>query len=110
MVATMHRAVRRKPGLAAFDVEEFLGAEIGAEAGFGHDIVGELERRASSPSTELQPCAMLANGPPWMKAGVPSSVCTRFGASASLNKRRHGAVRVEVAWRAPACARAYSRR
>ena len=24
---------------------------------------------------ELQPWAMLANGPPWMKAGVPSSVC-----------------------------------
>ena len=31
-------------------------------------------------STELQPWAMLAKGPPWMKAGVPSSVCTRFGA------------------------------
>src|SRR5882672_4117847 len=27
---------------------------------------------------------MLANGPPWMKAGVPSSVCTRLGDSASL--------------------------
>ena len=35
-----------EPGLAAFDVEEFLGAEIGAEAGFGHDIIGEIERRA----------------------------------------------------------------
>ena len=36
-------------------------------------------------STELQPWAMLANGPPWMKAGVPSSVCTRLGESASLS-------------------------
>ena len=36
-------------------------------------------------STELQPCAMLANGPPWMKAGLFSSVCTRFGFSASLS-------------------------
>ena len=35
--------------------------------------------------TELQPCAMLANGPPWMKAGLFSSVCTRFGASASFS-------------------------
>ena len=39
------RRRRLQPGLAALDVEELLGAEIGAEAGFGHDIVGELQRR-----------------------------------------------------------------
>ena len=39
-----HRAVRRDAGLAALDVEELLAAEVGAEAGFGHDVVGELER------------------------------------------------------------------
>ena len=44
MVATMHHAVGLEPGFAAFDVEEFLGAEIGAEAGLGDHIVGELER------------------------------------------------------------------
>ena len=31
----------------------------------------------------LQPWAMLAKGPPWTKAGVPSKVCTRFGLRAS---------------------------
>ena len=31
--------------LAALDVEEFLRAEIGAEAGLGDDVVGELQRR-----------------------------------------------------------------
>ena len=36
--------------------------------------------------TELQPCAMFANGPPCMMAGVPSIVCTRFGLMASLSK------------------------
>ena len=36
-VATITAAVGREPGLAAFDVEEFLRAEIGAEARFGHD-------------------------------------------------------------------------
>ena len=36
--------------------------------------------------TELQPWAMLANGPPWMNAGLFSSVCTRFGISASFNR------------------------
>ena len=44
MVATITTQIRLEAGLAALDVEEFLGAEIGAEAGFGHDIVGELER------------------------------------------------------------------
>ncbi len=34
-------------------------------------------------STELQPCAMLAKGPPCTSAGVPSIVCTRFGWIAS---------------------------
>ena len=38
-------AVGRDAGFAALDVHELLGAEIGAEAGFGHDVVGELERR-----------------------------------------------------------------
>ena len=38
------RGSRLQPGLAAFDVEEFFGAEIGAETGFGDDIVGELQR------------------------------------------------------------------
>ena len=28
---------------------------------------------------------MFANGPPWMIAGVPSIVCTRFGLTASFN-------------------------
>ena len=37
--------------------------------------------------SELQPCAMLAKGPPWMKAGVPPSVCTRLGSSASRIRR-----------------------
>ena len=30
-------------------------------------------------TTLLQPCAILANGPPWIIAGVCSNVCTRLG-------------------------------
>ena len=44
-VATMTAADGCEAGLAALDVEELLGAEIGAEAGFRHDVVGELQRR-----------------------------------------------------------------
>ena len=32
-------------GLAALDVEKLLGAQVGAEAGFGDDIVGQLQAR-----------------------------------------------------------------
>lgn len=48
---------------------------------------------------ELQPCAMLAKGPPCTNAGVPSSVCTRFGLRASFSSAGHGALRLEVAGR-----------
>ena len=45
-----HRRVRLQARLAALDVDELLGAEVGAEAAFGHDVVGELERRLASRS------------------------------------------------------------
>ena len=38
-----------------------------------------------SAISELFPCAMLANGPQWIRAGWPSSVWTRLGLSASLS-------------------------
>ena len=41
-----HNRVGLETRLAALDVEELLGAEIGPEARLGHHIVGELERRA----------------------------------------------------------------
>jgi hypothetical protein len=40
-----HGGRRRKPGLTAFDVEEFLCAEVCPEPGFGDDIVRHLQRR-----------------------------------------------------------------
>ena len=42
-VATRTTAFRLETRLAAFDVEEFLRAQVGTEAGLGHDIVGQLE-------------------------------------------------------------------
>ena len=35
----------RDAGLAALDVHEFLGSEVSAETGLGHNIVGQLQRR-----------------------------------------------------------------
>ena len=44
MVATITAQSGCRPVLRHLDVEELLAAEIGAEAGFGHHVVGELER------------------------------------------------------------------
>ena len=35
--------IRDQAGVAALDVEELLGAQVGGEAGFGHHVVGQLE-------------------------------------------------------------------
>ena len=45
--------------------------------------MSESANAAFVATTVLQPCAMLANGPPWTNAGLPSKVCTRFGCRAS---------------------------
>ena len=50
-------------------------------------------------STLLQPWAMLANGPPWMKAGLPPRVCTRLGLQGVLEQDGHGAVGLQVGGR-----------
>ena len=51
------------------------------------ETIGALERGLLVYlRTLLHPWAMFANGPPWMSAGTPSSVCTRFGFIASLNR------------------------
>ena len=39
----------------------------------------------SVANIELQPWAILAKGPPWTRAGVPSIVWTKFGLIASLS-------------------------
>ena len=40
----MTAAAGSQARLAALDVDELLGAEVGAEAGFRHHVVGELQR------------------------------------------------------------------
>ncbi len=43
-----HYGGRFQTGLAALDIEEFLGAEIRTETGFGDHVVGQLERGSGS--------------------------------------------------------------
>jgi hypothetical protein len=65
----------RRPAL---DVEELLRAEVGAEAGLrDHDVAQREAVRVAM--TELQPWAMLPNGPAWMNAGVPAERLHQVG-------------------------------
>ena len=41
---TNDSSVGREPGHAALDVEELLGPEVGAKAGFSHSIFGHAQR------------------------------------------------------------------
>ena len=41
-----HDRIRGEACHTAFDIEEFLGAEIGAEARFGNGVVTHFEREA----------------------------------------------------------------
>ena len=56
-------AIWRKTRLAAFDVEEFLGAEIRAEPGFGHHVIGKLERRCGGDAPNCSRARYWRTGP-----------------------------------------------
>ena len=49
--------------------------------------------------TELQPCAMLANGPPWTKAGAALERLHEVGLERVAEQHGHRAVRLEIARR-----------
>src|SRR6185312_4850787 len=77
-------AIWRKTRLAAFDVEEFLGAEIRSEPRFSHHVIGKLERRCRG-NDRIAAVRNIGEGAPVNESGRASSVCTRFGAIASLS-------------------------
>ena len=91
-----HHAVRREPGLAALDVEEFLGAEIGAEAGFGHHIIGELERGGGG---EHRVAAMrdIGEGAAVDEGGRAFQRLHQIGRERVLQQRGHRPLRLEFA-------------
>ena len=96
MVATSTTQSGCEPGLAALDVEEFLGAEVGAEAGFGHDVIGELER---GRGREHRIAAMRDIGE---RAAVDEGRRAfqrlhQIGRDRVLQQRRHRAMRLQVA-------------
>ena len=82
---------------AALDVQEFLRPQVGAEAGLGDRIVPQFQGRLGGHDG-VAAVGDVGKGPPWMRAGVPSSVWTRLGFSASFSR----AVMAPAAFRSPA--------
>jgi hypothetical protein len=92
--ATMHlecanggdddRRGRSQASLAAFDVEELLGAEIGAEAGFRDDVVGQFQ---GGPGGQHRIAAMrdVGEGTAMHKGRIVLQRLNQIGLSASLS-------------------------
>ena len=95
-VATMTAAAGFRPGLAALDVEELFRAEIGAEAGLGDDVVGELQRRRGG---DHRVAAMRDVGEraAMHEGRVVLQRLHEVGLHGVLEQHGHGAVGLEVA-------------
>ena len=91
------RGGRLQARLAALDVEELLGAEVGAEAGLGHHVVAELQRRAwwRSPSCSHGRC--WRTGRHGRRPGCSPASAPGSARCASFSSTVIGAVGLEVA-------------
>ena len=84
-VATTTTAAGRQARHAALDVEELLRAEVGAEARLGDGVVAPVFSAMRVASTRVAAVGDVGERAAVDEApGVPSSVCTRLGLSASL--------------------------
>ncbi len=90
-----HHGVGLEPGHAALDVEELLGAEVGAEAGFRHHIIGELERRGGG---EHRVAAMrdIGEGAAMDEGGRALQRLHQVGRQRVLQQRGHRPVALEL--------------
>ena len=87
---------RLQTGLAAFDVEELFGAEVGAEAGFGHHIVGELQRGRGGDH-RIAAMRDVGERAAMHEGRIVLQRLHEIGLHGVLEQHRHGAVGLEVA-------------
>ena len=83
-VATSTMQSGERPALRHLMSMNFSAPKVRAEAGLGDGDDPPSFKASLVACTLLQPCAILANGPPCIRQGVPSSVCTRLGLIASF--------------------------
>ena len=80
-----HHRRRVEVGQAALDVQKLLRAQVSAEARLGDGVVPHLEGHPGGHDG-VAAVGNVGEGPPWMKAGVPSRVWTRLGLMASFSR------------------------
>ena len=88
-------AIWRKTRLAAFDVEEFLGAEIRSEPGLGHHVIGKLERRCRG-NDRIAAVRNIGEGATVNESGRALERLHKVRRDRLLEQRGHGAVRLQV--------------
>ena len=96
-VATTIAASGLSPPKRHLMSKNFSAPEVGAEAGLGEDDVAERRGRAGSRRCELQPCAMLPNGPAVHQRRAALERLHQVGQDRVLEQQRHGAGRLELA-------------
>ncbi len=97
-VATITAAGGLQPRLAALDVEEFLRAEIGAEPGFGDDVIGELQRGARRDEG-IAAVRDIGERAAVHQRRIALQGLHEIGAQREPEQRRHRARRLEIARR-----------
>jgi hypothetical protein len=91
----LRSSIGREAGLAALDVDELLAAQVGAEARFGHHVVGELQRRGRG---QHRVAAMRDVGerPAMDESGRALERLHQVGRQRVLQEHRHRPVRLEL--------------
>src|SRR5690606_14696928 len=91
-----HRGSGLQPGLAALDVEELLGTQVGAEARFGDDVFAELQR-GSGRDDRIAAVRDVGEGSAMDEGGVVLQRLHQVRLHRVLQKHRHRAVGLDVA-------------
>jgi hypothetical protein len=90
-----HRAGRAQAGDAALDVDELLRTQVGAETGFGDDVVGQPQRRARGQH-RVAAVRDVGEGPAVQQREVVLERLHEVGRQRVLQQHGHGAVHLEI--------------
>ena len=95
MVQVMHHGARGEAAVAADDVHELLGAEVGGEAAFGDDVVGQLHGDLVGDDRVVT-LGDVGEGPRVDQAGVAFERLHEVRLDGVLEQHRHGSAGADV--------------
>ena len=91
-----HRKVRNQPRLPAFDIQEFLRAQVRAEPGFGHRKIGEAQAELGGRDA-VAAVRDVAERPAMDEGGIALERLNEVRLQAVTHNHRHRAVGLQVA-------------